>query len=155
MQYDFPAVFQSDGNAVAVHFYDADWFSCGDNIADAVEMAEDLLGGRLMRLERDGGKIPTPTKLENVVLLPNQVVRMIHVDTEEYARELAAMNDKEAIMKAENPIKELRERQGLSIKELSDLLNAPYRTVQDWNSGKSKPPAWVLSLILDHILNPK
>ena len=155
MQYDFPAVFQSDGNAVAVHFYDADWFSCGDNIADAVEMAEDLLGGRLMRLERDGGKIPTPTKLENVVLLPNQVVRMIHVDTEVYASELAAMNDKEAIMKAENPIKELRERQGLSIKELSDLLNAPYRTVQDWNSGKSKPPAWVLNLILNHILNPK
>ena len=153
MQYDFPAVFYPDDNSVAFRFYDADWFSCGNDIADAIEMAEDILGGRLMRLERDGGKIPVPTKLEDVILLPNQVVRMIHVDTEKYARELAEMNNREAIEKADNPIKELRERQGLSIKELSDILKAPYRTVQDWNAGKSKPPQWALSLILDRVLN--
>ena len=155
MQYDFPAVFYNDDNSVAFRFYDADWFSCGNDIADAIEMAEDVLGGRLMRLERDGGKIPVPTKLEDVILLPNQVVRMIHVDTEKYARELAEVNNREAIEKADNPIKELRERQGLSIKELSDILKVPYRTVQDWNSGKSKPPEWVLPLILDRVLNPR
>ena len=56
---------------------------------------------------------------------------MIHADTEKYAREQA----------------------GLNLKELSDILGAPYRTVQDWNAGKSKPPEWVMSLILDRVLN--
>ena len=156
MQYDFPAVFYPDDKSVACRFYDCeDWFSCGDDIADAIEMAEDVLCGRLMRLERDGGKIPTPTKLDNVILLPNQVVRMIHADTEKYARELAAMNDRQAIENADNPIRELRERQGLTIKELSDILHAPYRTVQDWNAGKSKPPEWVVPLIIDRVLNDR
>ena len=153
MHYDFPAVFYPDDKAVAFHFYDADCFSCGENIADAIEMAEDILNGRLMRLERDGGQIPIPTKLNDVILEHNQVVRMIHTDTEKYAAELAEMNNRSAIENAYNSIKELRSRQGLSIKELSDILKAPYRTVQDWNSGKSKPPEWVVPFIIDRVLN--
>ncbi|MBQ4494582.1 MAG: hypothetical protein II968_02335 [Selenomonadaceae bacterium] len=115
-------------------------------------MAEDVLGGRLMRLERDGGQIPTPTKLEDVKLLPNQMVRMIHADTEKYATELAALNERESILNADNPIRELLNRRQMKIKELSDFLNAPYRTVQDWSLNKSRPPEWALNLILDKIL---
>ena len=154
MQYDFPALFYADENAVAFHFYDReDWFSFGDNVDEAISAAEEILSDSLMELERDGGEIPTPTPLDKVIVKPLQLVKMIHADTEAYARELAEMNDRDAIERADNPIKELRERQGLSIKDLSDLLNAPYRTVQDWNAGKSKPPEWVLSLILDRVLN--
>ena len=40
---------------------------------------------------------------------------------------------------SENKVREARERAGLTIKQLADLLGAPYRTVQDWNAGKSKP----------------
>ena len=152
MVYDFPAVFYDDDKQIAFHFYDADWFSCGENIADAIEMAEDVLGGRLMRLERDGGQIPTPSKLEDVKLLPNQMVRMIHADTEKYAAELAALNEREAILNADNPIRELLNRRNMKIKDLSDLLDAPYRTVQDWSLNKSKPPDWVLNLILNKVL---
>ena len=44
MQYDFPAVFYPDDNSVAFHFYDReDWFSCGSDIADAIEIAEDVI----------------------------------------------------------------------------------------------------------------
>ena len=93
------------------------------------------------------------TPLDKVEVKPLQLVKMIHADTEKYAREQAEANNRTAIEKAENPIKELRSRQGLSIKELSDILGAPYRTVQDWNAGKSKPPEWVMSLILDRVLN--
>lgn len=152
MEYDFPAVFYDDDKQIAFRFYDADWFSCGENISDAIEMAEDVLGGRLMRLERDGGQIPTPTKLEDVKLLPNQMVRMIHADTEKYATELAALNERESILNADNPIRELLNRRQMKIKELSDFLNAPYRTVQDWSLNKSRPPEWALNLILDKIL---
>ena len=51
----------------------------------------------------------------------------------------------------ESRIKEAREKAGLSIKELSDLLGAPYRTVQDWNAGKSKPVEWAERLILEKL----
>ena len=154
MQYDFPAVFYADENAVAFHFYDReDWFSFGNNVDEAISAAEEILSNSLLALERENKKIPTPTSLDKVEVKPLQLVKMIHADTEKYARELTDMNDRQAIENSDNPIRELRERQGLSIKELSDLLHAPYRTVQDWNAGKSKPPEWVLSLILDRVLN--
>ena len=91
MQYDYPAVFYSDGKSVAFHFVDReDWFLCGDSIDDAIDMAVDVLNGALLSLEREGKEIPAATPLDK------------------YASELAQMN-------------------------------APYRTVQDWNSGKSQP----------------
>lgn len=54
---------------------------------------------------------------------------------------------------AESKIKEAREKAGLSIKELADLLGAPYRTVQDWNAGRSKPVDWAERLILEKLEN--
>ena len=38
----------------------------------------------------------------------------------------------------ENLIREARLKAGLSIKELADMLGAPYRTVQEWNAGRSQ-----------------
>ena len=54
-----------------------------------------------------------------------------------------------------NAIKEARIRAGLSIKQLADLLGAPYRTVQDWNSGLHRPPAWIERLVLKEIKQNK
>ncbi|MBQ1941676.1 MAG: helix-turn-helix transcriptional regulator, partial [Selenomonadaceae bacterium] len=39
--------------------------------------------------------------------------------------------------------KKAREEAGLTIKELADLLGAPYRTIQNWNLGERKPPEWI------------
>lgn len=50
-----------------------------------------------------------------------------------------------------NPIKEARLKAGLSIKELAELLGAPYRTVQDWNAGRSKPVDWAQRLIIEKL----
>ena len=152
MKYAFPAIFYPDDGAVAFHFYDNDdWFSCGDDIADAIEMAEDVLGGSLMRAEREGKEIPKASKLDEVVLKPNETVRMIHIDTEVYARELEEQLKREAIDTAENPIKAVRESKGWNIKELANYLNAPYHTIQDWNSGKVKPPRWIQDIIVEKI----
>lgn len=51
----------------------------------------------------------------------------------------------------ENPIKEAREKAGLNIKQLSELLGAPYRTVQDWNAGRATPPEWIQRLVIAEI----
>lgn len=50
------------------------------------------------------------------------------------------------INKAEK-IKELRERMGMNRKEFCDYFGIPYRTVQDWESGKREMPDYVLRLL--------
>ena len=57
----------------------------------------------------------------------------------------------EAIDKENNPIKYAHHKAGLNIKGLAELLHAPYRTVQDWNSGKRMPPKWLQALIVEKI----
>lgn len=46
------------------------------------------------------------------------------------------------------PIKEVRLSAGLTRKQMSDLLGVPLRTLEDWESGKRKPPEYVVSLII-------
>ena len=50
-----------------------------------------------------------------------------------------------------NVIKEARIKAGLNIKELAELLGAPYRTVQEWNAGRHLPPSWMAKLIVAEI----
>ncbi len=54
-------------------------------------------------------------------------------------------------MTENNPLKEAREKAGLNIKQLAELLEAPYRTVQDWNAGKHLPPEWMTKILVDEI----
>ena len=151
MKYEYAAVFFPDDGSVGVKFYDADWYTCGDDLADAIDMAQDLLGGRLMRLERAGQAVPKATALAEVVLEANQTVRLIAVDTEVYARELEEQLRREEIARADNPIKAAREYANLNIKQVAELLGAPYRTVQDWNAGIHTPPEWLQKLIVEKI----
>jgi DNA-binding transcriptional regulator YiaG len=46
------------------------------------------------------------------------------------------------------PIKEVRLSACLTRKQMSDLLGVPLRTLEDWESGKRKPPEYVVSLII-------
>lgn len=36
----------------------------------------------------------------------------------------------------------------LTQKQMSDLLDVPLRTIEDWDSGRRKPPKYVVSLII-------
>ena len=84
---------------------------------------------------------PKPSKIEDIDLSEypaNAIVNIVEFDP--------------AVWKATvNPIRKAREAAGISIKELSNLLGAPYRTVQDWNSGVRKPPAWLQKMIVERI----
>ena len=44
-------------------------------------------------------------------------------------------------------IKELREQMGMNRKEFCDYFDIPYRTVQDWETGKREMPGYVLRLL--------
>ena len=50
-----------------------------------------------------------------------------------------------------NPLKVAREKAGLNIKQLAELLGAPYRTVQEWNAGRHLPPTWMTKILVDEI----
>ena len=98
MKYEYPAVFYTDDDAIAFHFYDAeDWHSFGDNMVEAIEMAEDVLNLSLWDLEEDGKEIPRASKLGDVKLKPNELVRMIYADTEVYARKVAEQLKREEL----------------------------------------------------------
>ena len=140
MKYDFPAIFEQDEDAVIVIFPDEDSSNTyGKDLKNAIEMAADSLSLSLLYMEEQGETIPTPSKIEDIELKDNQTVRMIHVDTEEYAKQVAEMQAKEEALKNSNLIKYASEKAGIDIKQLSGLLDAPYATVQDWNNGRRKP----------------
>lgn len=51
----------------------------------------------------------------------------------------------------DNAIRAARIAAGLNIKQLAELLGAPYRTVQEWNAGRHLPPDWMAKLIVAEI----
>lgn len=48
-------------------------------------------------------------------------------------------------------IKEARIAAGMSRAEMSRTFEIPIRTLEDWDAGKSKPPAYVEKLILEKL----
>ena len=144
MKYAYVALFDAEDNGYNVTFVDSeDWITCGSDIPDAVKMATDVLNSWLTDLEDEGKPIPEPTPIADVKPDDNQLIRLIHADTDAYRQLLKEIDG--------NPIRYAREQSGMNIKELADYLGAPYRTVQDWNSGLKRPPRWCEKLIVDKI----
>lgn len=50
-----------------------------------------------------------------------------------------------------HPITVAREAAGLSMAEMSRLMEIPYRTIQDWESGKRKCPSYVERLVVKEL----
>jgi DNA-binding transcriptional regulator YiaG len=44
-------------------------------------------------------------------------------------------------------IREIRNITGLNKTKFAEKYNIPYRTLQDWEAGKRKPPAYVFPLL--------
>ncbi|MBR4152590.1 MAG: type II toxin-antitoxin system HicB family antitoxin [Selenomonadaceae bacterium] len=153
MKYEYPAVFYNDCGKIAFHFPDLEGLhSFGDNFDEAILAAEELLSDYFWEQEQNDKVYPSATPLEQVEVKRLQAVKMIYADTDKYAAELATHNEREAILNADNPIRELLDRRHMKIKQLADLLQCHYRTAQDWSLGKSKPPEWCLKLIVDKVL---
>lgn len=52
---------------------------------------------------------------------------------------------------AENRIKAARIGAGLTQKQLSEWLNIPLRTIEEWDSGRRTPPEYVADMIVEKI----
>jgi len=85
-KYVFPAIFTREENGqYSVSFPDVDGcFTGGDNMTEAVEMAEDALCLMLYDKEEDGETIPTPSNPKEIKADDNSFVSLVHCDTAEY-----------------------------------------------------------------------
>jgi len=87
-KYVYPAVFTQEENGFSVWFPDLEGcYTCGDDLNDAILMAEDVLAYVLYDYERTGREIPKPSS-RNMIQLESEeeFVNDIACDTREYAK---------------------------------------------------------------------
>lgn len=51
----------------------------------------------------------------------------------------------------DNPIKDARERLHMTQSEFAKFIDMPKRTLEDWESGKSKPAKYVIEMIMEKV----
>lgn len=87
MKYVFPALFEPEGGLYNVTFPDIpSCYTCGDDLADAMFMAEDVLSGWLSRAEENGECIPIASPLEEIEHPAGSIATLILADTCIYRR---------------------------------------------------------------------
>jgi len=99
MKYVYPAIFSTEKRKILVSVPDLPGLhTFGDNMADALFMAQDAIEMWLWDAEIKGEKIPPASsqkKIAKLCQLPDQVVNMVAADTDEYRRQ----NDTRSIKK--------------------------------------------------------
>lgn len=89
-KYVFPAILTpcEDGSTgYYVNFPDLEHcFTDGNDLADAVYMASDVLPLALTSMEDNGETIPEPTPIDKVEHMPDQIVTLIYADTIEHRK---------------------------------------------------------------------
>ena len=100
MNYVYPAVFYEEEGKISVIFPDlGNLATFGDNVADAMRMAQDACGLHLFTALRDGDPLPAPSSLSAInpaailkdfemeSAAESAFVNMVLVDMTEYARQ--------------------------------------------------------------------
>lgn len=87
-KYVYPAVFTPEENgAYSVNFPDLDGcYTCGDNLQDAIMMAEDVLAFYLYDEEAAGKAIPKASPAAGISLEADEFVNYVACDTLAYAK---------------------------------------------------------------------
>ena len=85
-KYVYPAVFTPEENGMySVDFPDLEGcYTCGENLADAILMAEDVLAFTLCEYETEHSPIPTPSLRSEITLTGEEFINMIVCDTQGY-----------------------------------------------------------------------
>ena len=92
MKYVYTAIFYPDPtennkNLLSVTFPDLPGcLTCGDDLSDALEMAEDALCLWLYHMEEENRDIPDPTPPQNIKAEGNSFISAISVDTNYYRK---------------------------------------------------------------------
>ena len=87
-KYVYPAVFTEEERGYSVFFPDLEGcYTCGDNLNDAIKMAEDILAFVLYDYEREERVIPAPSKRQDIEMEKEEdFVNYIACDTIEYQK---------------------------------------------------------------------
>lgn len=87
MKYVYPAVFTPEENGqFTVNFPDLEnCYTCGDDLGDALYMAEDVLAMTLVSYENNSTPIPTPSK--KLSLEDGEFQNFIACDTDSYRKQ--------------------------------------------------------------------
>lgn len=87
MKYVYPAVFTPEENGqISVNFPDLEsCYTCGDDLGDALYMAEDVLAMTLVSYENNSTPIPTPSK--KLSLEDGEFQNFIVCDTDSYRKQ--------------------------------------------------------------------
>ena len=94
-KYVYPAIFQPsiEGEGYSVEVPDLPVYTCGDSLAEALDMAEDATAMWLAHSEDEGHPIPKPS--ETLSHKAPQFVNLVKADTDKWKRE----NDNRAVRK--------------------------------------------------------
>lgn len=95
MKIVYPVIFTQSENVILVEVPDLEILTEGKKIANAIDMARDAIGLKLISLEDDSIEIPSPTNLfdvsiENATFVEEgkSYVSMIDVDITEYRKKV-------------------------------------------------------------------
>ncbi len=82
-KYAFPAIFtKEDKGMYSVHFPDLEGcYTCGENLPEALHMAEDVLAFTLYDYEKSKTDIPTPSEMNSIQISDDEFVNMVYCDT--------------------------------------------------------------------------
>ena len=86
-KYVYPAVFEPDEEAGGYCVYFPDIEGCytqGENIAEAIEMAQDALCLMLYDMEKKGVDLPVASTPSDIKAKPGEVVNLVTCDTRYY-----------------------------------------------------------------------
>lgn len=94
MKYVYPAIFHKENIGYSVTFPDLEGcYTSGNSLAEAIEMAEDVLALILYDKEENNEPIPNPSAIHEIKT--NDIVSLIACDTVEYRK----LYDNKAIKK--------------------------------------------------------
>ena len=87
-KYVYPAIFTpEDDGSYSIVFPDLEGcYTCGDNLEDGIELAEDALALVLYGYEKDGREIPAPSARSAFSVSGNDFVNFIACDTMKYRK---------------------------------------------------------------------
>ncbi len=86
-KYVYPAVFVKEEQGFSVFFPDLEGcYTCGDDLQDAIIMAEDVLAYYLYDEEAAGNDIPEASDIKQVAVREGEFANYIACDTIEYAK---------------------------------------------------------------------
>lgn len=87
-KYIYPAIFTlEEGGKYSIYFPDIDGcFTCGDNLADGIEMANDALALMLTHYEDENRKIPAASAINALTMKDGEFATYISCDTAVYRR---------------------------------------------------------------------